>query len=397
MSGVLMKLIGVGAPRYSKRRGSLIIPSADPGSIGDDAMVLSIATSLHESGEGPVYVLARGRFEDWKPVPNAELMPVPPSRTRKLELIRTFRRMKRVYVIGADCLDGHYHLGNSIRLIKGAHTAACAGAKATIVGSSFKENAVPETVQAIRELDDRVRLCARDPRTKKRIEEMTGKTPLLVTDVAFMLKPTTPTGQDSQEVDAWIAERKAQGRVLLGVNFNRQVFGSKPTPDQYHGLMDAYDGAIRRLLDEQPNVDVVYIPHDYRGQDSDRDNAIALARRIDRPDRAIALIGTYRASEIKHFGAQMDLVLTGRMHLAVESLGAGTPVACVTYQDKFEGLFEHFRMEPIVLAPEDATADSMYSMVSDALSRRDALREKVRSEIDRIRALSRKNLGLDED
>ena len=38
----------------------------------------------------------------------------------------------------------------------------------------------------------------------------------------------------------------------------------------------------------------------------------------------------------------VDLVLTGRMHLAIAALGMGTPPLCVAYMDKFEGLFHLF-------------------------------------------------------
>lgn len=395
MSGVLMKLVGVGSPHNSKRRGALIIPSAAPGSIGDDAMVMSLVTELHEAEEGPVEVLARGGAAGWPDVSPGRLLELPSGRRRLLGLVSAMRRVKRVFVIGADCLDGHYSPALSLQLIRSADLGAHSGAMATIVGSSYKASPLPETVEALKRLHANARVCGRDPRTVERIRTLTGRACELVTDSAFMLRPHRPETDAAAAHLSWIDERRSAGRILLGVNFNRQVLGKKADPDRIESLLSAHEAAISRLLAERPGLDVLFIPHDYRGTDSDRDHAVLLGERLGGSGRVRSLGEAYRASEIKYFASKMDMILTGRMHLAIEALGAGVPVTCITYQDKFEGLFDHLRLEPRVLAPEQVTAESLHGLLAENLDRLDAYRAHVAEQMARIRAMSRLNLGLE--
>ena len=62
------------------------------------------------------------------------------------------------------------------------------------------------------------------------------------------------------------------------------------------------------------------------------------------PDRVEMLRPPLNAWELKHLAGMVDLVLTGRMHLAIAALGMGTPPLCVAYMDKFEGLFHLFNI-----------------------------------------------------
>lgn len=395
MPSFFKRLLGVGAKPASKRSGSLIIPSAAPGSIGDDAMLTSIVNALHEAGEGPVEILAKGGADAWPSVSPAGLYELKGGKSRAIKFAFKLRKIKRIYVIGADCVDGHYSVRLSLSLIGAADAGAYAGAISTIAGCSYSEAPVQETIDAIRNLHPKVHLYGRDPRTVERFKSLAGRDSELVTDLAFMLKPSLPSTPGAEEDLGWIQSKRDAGRILLGVNFNRQVLGKSPSVEETQVLFECYVGALTRILDEHKDVDIVLIPHDYRGDHSDWSHAGILAERLAQPERVRALTERYRASEIKHYGSLMDVILTGRMHLAIESMGAGVPVACVTYQGKFEGLFDHFKMDPIVLSPEDATVESLYQMVTETIQRRESLRSHIALQLDRIRADSRKNLSLD--
>jgi colanic acid/amylovoran biosynthesis protein len=396
MSKLLTTLLSIGAPRSDRRDGALIIPPSGHGSVGDEAMVMGLAAELHDAGKGPVFVLARGGAASWPPIPSAQLLDLPTCRLRKpLVLAKAFRRFARVYVVGADCIDGNYSVPTSLGLFNAAGTAAQLGAIATIVGSSFREDPAPECVEALKTLDPRVRVCSRDPRSHQRMQSMSGRSCQLVTDAAFLLRPAAPTQGPVLEDLKWIEARRSAGRTLLGVNFNRQVLGKKASPAAVAALLDAHAGALAQLLRERADLDIVLLPHDYRGAESDRDHAVMLAERLGQPERAIAVTQTLRANELKHIAGLMHLVLTGRMHLAIAALGSSVPVCCVVYQGKFSGLFDHFRLEPIVLSPDQVTDQSLFAMVDDALSRQPQLQRHIAGEIDRVRAMSKLNLGLE--
>ncbi len=395
MSSFFMRCLGIGAKHHSKRSGSLIVPSAAPGSTGDDAMLTSLVTALHDAGEGPVEILAKGGAAAWPSVAPAGLYELTGGKSRAIKLALKLRKIKRIYVIGADCVDGHYSLQLSLSLIGAADAGAHAGAIATIAGCSYSESPEQATADAIRNMHPDVHLYGRDPRTVERFKRLAGRDSELVTDLAFMLQPAEPKTPNAPEDLAWIKARRDAGRVLLGVNFNRQVLGKNPSVEETQVLFDKYVGALRQILEKNDDVDIVLIPHDYRGEESDCAHAGRLAELLSNPDRVRALTERYRANEIKYYGSLMDVILTGRMHLAIESMGAGVPVACVTYQGKFEGLFDQFRMEPIVVAPEDASADALYEMVSKTIGDRQALKDHIADQLDRIRAASRKNLSLE--
>ncbi|WP_143437981.1 hypothetical protein [Hydrocoleum sp. CS-953] len=58
------------------------------------------------------------------------------------------------------------------------------------------------------------------------------------------------------------------------------------------------------------------------------------------------------AREIKAIVKNIDCVLIGRMHLGITCLGQGTPIACITYQGKFQGLYQYFNLEPLFIEPK---------------------------------------------
>lgn len=390
----LAPLASIGAAPSDRRAGAIIIPPTAPGSIGDDAMVMALAGELSARGEGPVRVAARGGVGRWMPIPEAELLDFGKGWRRVARLVSAFRSVRRVYIVGADCLDGHYSVDKSLALMSAAEFAARLGARATIVGSSFKSSAHPDAVAKMRALDPRVRVCSRDPRSAERIRTTAGRPCDTVADAAFMLRPSRPGVDEADRLLAWLADRRAAGRLVLGVNFNRQVLGGKPGPAETETLLEAHAEALRRVLRERESLDLLLMPHDYRGEVSDRDHARLLHERIAQPDRTAALLGDYRASEIKFFAAELDGVLTGRMHLAIAALGSGVPVACVTYQGKFEGLFDQFSMPPLVLSPDQADADRLHALVGRLLDERDALRWAIASRLDHVHSMSLSNLGL---
>jgi polysaccharide pyruvyl transferase WcaK-like protein len=71
----------------------------------------------------------------------------------------------------------------------------------------------------------------------------------------------------------------------------------------------------------------------------------------DFADRIHSMPVTLDSWEIKALSGQVDLVLTGRMHLAIAALGMGTPAFCTVYQGKFEGLMQMFELEGMTITP----------------------------------------------
>ncbi|MDX9911677.1 MAG: polysaccharide pyruvyl transferase family protein [Phycisphaerales bacterium] len=397
MSGVARELMHGAARAFSSMSrsrandGALIIPPAGPGSLGDEAMCEAVACMLRRAGVSPITLLARPGLAPWPDLGGvgAYVDPSGGGVVRSARVLSLMRRHRYLFVIGADCIDGHYSVANSVQLITLVDCGARMGCIATLVGSSYKAGARSETARALRRVHPPARLCSRDPVSQERMSAASGRTIQLVADAAFMLEPRELMS-DQELVRGWI---EAQGdRPILGVNFNHQVLhgASQESVDALHA---SYVEVIRRSHREL-DASILLIPHDYRREPNDATYADRLFARLspELGDRILRLPGRRTPGEIKHVAGMVDVVLTGRMHLAIACLGRGTPPACVTYQGKFEGLMRHFGLEGMTLDPERACdADALWVMVSGAMSRSAAMREQIRSRLESIQAMSRQN------
>jgi polysaccharide pyruvyl transferase WcaK-like protein len=354
-------------------------------------MIMSLVSALQKKTSEPIQVVARGGISAWSPIPGADLLGLPRGPLKLLTLLRAFRRARHVYIIGADCLDGHYSISGSVSLIRLADAAARMGATTTITGISFKDAPAPQAARALRRLTPDAKVLARDGRSAQRILRFSEKQCPVVADAAFMLQPAMPRSPEARALLSWVDSRRGDGKVVLGVNFSGEVL--RQDPELVGRLHDVYACALDRLLSERPDVDIVLIPHDYRGPTSDVTHALSLAQRLERPDRVNVLAGHHRANEMKYVAGEMDAVLTGRMHLAIAALGCGVPVACITYQGKFEGLFEHFDLPPLMLDPVRVSETSLTNLLLDLIERRLELRDHVHDRLDRVISLSQANLA----
>jgi polysaccharide pyruvyl transferase WcaK-like protein len=96
---------------------------------------------------------------------------------------------------------------------------------------------------------------------------------------------------------------------------------------------------------------------------------------------------------MKAICASLDLVITGRMHLSIAGLGEGTPVGCIVYQDKFEGLIEgHFQLQDVLIEPAEAFAPGgFHKFLARLLPRLPEVREKIQERLPHVRELAEEN------
>lgn len=379
----------------STLRGSLIVPPAGPGSLGDEAMIEGLAGVLASGGHEPINLVARAGGEPWPDLDHVTTrLHVPGGAVRRLLwFIRQAMRHEYVFVVGADCVDGHYNTQNSVQLLLLADLGARAGATSTLLGSSYKDGAHPATAWMLQTMSARVRICARDPRSGHRMDESARCEPRLVADAAFMLRPA-PLTAELEPITRWIDEQRGQGRVLLGVNFNRQVLPESREHDRDR-LFDAYVSALRELGEYNPSLSILVIPHDYRGRVSDLSQGELLcdALRQSLGDRVAIVPGRQTPGRLKAIAARMDTVLTGRMHFAIASLGNAIPVAGVSYQGKFEGLMDHFRIDDVLIDPDDALdPDTLGAFIRSVLDRRAEIREQIQRVLPLVSRMPLENL-----
>jgi polysaccharide pyruvyl transferase WcaK-like protein len=301
-------------------------------------------------------------------------------------------RYRRFLCIGADVMDGYYSDYRTLQRLRLVAQAAKTGAQTTILGFSFNAQPTQATVDALRALPKSVRLCARDPVSQRRLLKHLQRPVALVADLAFLLSPDDDS-EKVGEVTRWIAEEKEAGRVILGVNANylhlRALNSENPTR-----LVTAYIRMLSDLHALRPRLSFVLLPHDARGAHCDVFLADSIRAGLPKAlqPHTLKIPTPCTAAEIKAICGALDLVLSARMHVAIACLGQGTPVACITYQGKFKGLFEHFGLDKLTISPQTAFQNgSMSQFLLPILERREALRTQITARVPHVQALARRN------
>lgn len=379
---------------------ALVMPPYSPGSFGDEAVVTSVVVQLARQGVKKIGLVSYRDDDNWSYLSGiAEVFCLQDyyeyeSWGIRFRFCRMASRYERFFVLGTDVMDGYYGPRDSLQRIAVAKMASQAGVPTRIISFSFNNRPDAACVEALKALPADVRLFGRDPLTLQRLINNLQRPVDLVADVAFLLEPAPDTAK-VQSVYHWVETERHQGRVVIGINANHILLEQVKdlTPDR---LVNAYAAAMQEITQRYPNASYLLIPHDIRGRVSD----VMLAESIhaavsDEVRNHCMIIPTpVKPSEIKAMVAGLDFVLSGKMHLAIAALGQGVPVICVAYQDKFEGLFQHFEMDGLTIQPEDVVKPGRLSaFFIEKYEQREALAAQVQRRLPAVRDLARVSLG----
>ena len=251
-------------------------------------------------------------------------------------------------VLGADTMDGFYSPSSTLRLICLADLMARSGVRTCILGFSFNRKPVRQIAYAFRHVSPLLHLNLRDALSLERFERTAQAPARLVADAAFLMHPDASTVKMAG-VRRFVASQQAAGRQVLGINAHPMLFMGRsggPSGDRVARLQQALVHALADLLRQRP-VALVLLSHDDRSGHGDAAFLRSLhdALAPEWADRVLLPPCQMNAPELKAAASLMHGVVSGRMHLAIAALGSGVPVAALTYQDKFEGLFAHFGLD----------------------------------------------------
>lgn len=382
-------------------RRLLIVPSDAStlvGARGDEAMMSSVVDRLRrESPDLAVAVVVSSSAAErasvelgYRPVP---IWQHPLTLHEQLARIEDFAP-DAVVILGADIMDGYYDVAHPSRVLLLGDLLAKAGKRVVFLGFSFNRQPASALKPVFDAMRNRVSFNVRDPISLDRFRKFTHASHQLVADCAFMLRPDTEAPGFS-EVAAWAASRRVAGDRLIAFNVHPMLVKGATNEDVAR-LVAAAAEAIAGVSTHVP-VSWLLLPHDYRGQSGDDRCLAPLATRLQTiiPKRVHHPRSALSAKALKAISGLMDGVVTGRMHLAIASLGAGVPVAGLTYQDKFQGLFEHFQLPADLLAaPEQAmSAPALQALLMAFVGRLDDLRSRVAARLPLVLELSEANLA----
>jgi polysaccharide pyruvyl transferase WcaK-like protein len=265
------------------------------------------------------------------------------------------------------------------------------GIKGHLISCSFNPSPPESVRRAARKMLCETRVHARDAYSAERLSALLKRPVSHSADVAFGLLPECT--DHSLQIVNWIRSQESFGRRVIALNVNLL-----PITMQLAGRENEYVRQWGQWLKELTGqkLSFVFLPHDYRGEWSDE---VALASLFERalPDtRCCCFLPNARlhAAEIKYVVSNCFLVVTGRMHLAIASMGAGVPVIAYAYQSKFEGTLRLFGIESCVrpiLGIFKCVGDEV-AFALEVANKVERLRSLVHSHSDEVLALARRNI-----
>ncbi len=396
---------------------AILIAPAGAGSLGDAAMLTAAVQTLTQKAFERftlVYPAYWGADGDWSGIPGLTAdslgirfqsepfggdlqQAIAASAQDYRAFIALAREATHVFCVGADVLDGFYAPAIPQLLARLCAIAATLGCKTTIIGFSFNQKPLPESIAALQRLPATVRFCCRDAMSQERFQSLVQRPATLVADAAFLLQPTLD-GENLGPTLDWIASQRQRGRSILGINLN-------PITAQHLNLDAAafaahYVTLVTQLFDRLGSVSVLFIPHDVRDAVNDVTLAhqvcqgLAMALPERQPDCHVAP-ETLMAYQAKGLCGEIDLLVTGRMHMAIAALGQGCPPIGITYQGKFEGLYRHFGLQGLTLSPEQAfPAQQLAPLVVETWPQLAMLRQQIRQGLAPILSLAAANFEI---
>lgn len=401
---VTMLLRGL-RPLLSRRGAVLIVPPTSPGSLGDDAMICALTDTLRQQGADVIALTeerpTNGRRFNARADEAVDLSTYFRRKSDPVQeaekFLRSTRRYRHLFVLGADVLDGFYSARLSTRRLALAMWAARAGMQVTLVGFSYNDAPHPSAIEAMRQLPRGVRVCPRDPVSAARLERYTGRGVTQVADMAFLLQPSAP---DDDELVGWIQQAKLAGRELIGMNLvYMSRFVEESSERSLDRFLEFYVALVESIASARPSAQFVFLAHDYRPNGVGEAPLLARLHGMLNPLlRAQCHLPTaeYSAAEIKWLCGELDFVISSRMHLAIAAIGQGTPVFSFEYQGKFEGLYALLGHPELLSSMEQALSapDAVRAKVLEAIRRAPALRASFRARLPLIQELSRRNVEL---
>jgi len=377
----------------------LILPAADgwegegPHGFGDEMLMLGLLEGLGGSFSGRVGALAMDQRGDHDIVFHGHGIRLRGfargwlSSSSYHEFVRMASEYTHFVVIGADVLDGAYGVHNTLQRLRFLELAGRMGLTSSVTGCSFNgtdDRRIRALFQAAEEVGAVVH--ARDAATLDRFRLFLQRVQP-VADLAFLVDGEKfPLSPAVQRIRSLQADWKSDGGIVVGVNLCGWHINDK---DRFFG---AFIEELSALKESLGKVGLVLLPHDTRTDRwSDLDTLKELRRRIDgRLDIIGAPEDIVSGIAAKQAVRGCDVLLTGRMHLAIAAHDQGVPSVSFGYQGKFEGFYGLYGLGPEWLVDYQQPEESV-RVLSQAIERRGELSAAISACRNVIHSASRAN------
>ena len=213
-----------------------------------------------------------------------------------------------------------------------------------------------------------IEVFARDEVSYEYAMKISGRQPILTTDVAFSLP--------YKKVDLLKSDK-----IKIGLNVSGLLWNGGYTKNNQFGLICEYQSYCRKLISillSKGLYEIHLIPHAFKEDLSDLDNDLIPVNILhdEFPDTIVSPKYDY-CGDVKGYIAAMDVFTGARMHSTIGAFSAGVPVIPFSYSRKFEGLFQSLKYPYVLKARELDTDDCVkqtvqwiqdYSLLKEAMS-----------------------------
>lgn len=374
-----------------RAREVFLVPPATAGSLGDQAILQGILEALlpRRARLARQVLPASFRPQSTRGLVDAGTMRlVLHSRRWVARFLFELSRCRCLVILGADVIDGRYDLEQALLYLHACRLAAEAGVPARVASFSFSDKPAPEVVNSLARMPQAVRFFVRDPVSLERFRSATGQEATLAADAAFLMAPTAES-ETAREAIGVCREWRTKGHTLIGVNINPLTL-----PGPVGEGIDAYAAELSAFLRERPEIRLLLVPHDTRPLHSDVEALSSLLARLDvTGGRAAMVRPPLDAWDARAVVREVDVVVTGRMHLAISALSQAVPAIGVAYMGKFEGLMQHFSLRSSLVSPQEILrAGVLRRMVDEVLARRAEHVATIERALPAVIELARRNV-----
>ncbi|PKO27656.1 MAG: polysaccharide pyruvyl transferase family protein [Betaproteobacteria bacterium HGW-Betaproteobacteria-5] len=173
---------------------------------------------------------------------------------------------------------------------------------------------------------------------------------------------------------------RSSEKIRVGINVSGLLWGGGYSGNNQFGLTLDYQATVLELIDyflEQPNVEVVLVPHVVNAEREAEDDLRA-SQRIASIRPAVSVAGPFAsAMEAKGYIAGFGFFTGARMHACIAAFSSGVPCVPMAYSRKFAGLFNTMNYTHVADCTKETQAQ-VVSRMKTAFSGREQLREETR-------------------
>ncbi len=214
-------------------------------------------------------------------------------------------------------------------------------------------------------------------------------------DMAFGLVTLEPAGLAHNGLRGIVEHQ----RPLIGLNVSGLMYNNPEKTRKKYGFRADYCKVVDSFIEwvfRNTEHSICLIPHVMSpapSEESDPMACEAVARRFgSNQDRILTSPVSLNQSEVKWVIRQMDWFCGTRMHATIAGLSTCTPTATVAYSDKALGVFESCGQGREVFDPRKLDGDSVVAGMIDSFERRGAIRESLKQQIPKVKAMAEKQM-----